>query len=264
MSKVYHAEDFYTVTQITFYTKRGFLVKSYEPCNGCTNDHCIRNVPLFATLNRDAMHALTAQMAHKTFKKGEVLVREGDRPLGFTVIREGSAKAYRTTVDGREQILYIFPENDYFGARFLFTEEEVPYSVEALEETKVCILSKEQFSSLLLEHSTVALQIIEAMANRMSRLELVLQSMGGRNAELRIASLLLEFKDTYGKMVDGSLEITLPLSREGLANYLGLARETLSRKIAQLEEDGIIKSVGAKTIRIVDLTRLQDLSVLSD
>lgn len=239
-------------------------MKSYEPCNGCTNDHCIRNVPLFATLNRDAMHALTAQMAHKTFKKGEVLVREGDRPLGFTVIREGSAKAYRTTVDGREQILYIFPENDYFGARFLFTEEEVPYSVEALEETKVCILSKEQFSSLLLEHSTVALQIIEAMANRMSRLELVLQSMGGRNAELRIASLLLEFKDTYAKMVDGSLEITLPLSREGLANYLGLARETLSRKIAQLEEDGIIKSVGAKTIRIVDLTRLQDLSVLSD
>ncbi|MDY0288211.1 MAG: Crp/Fnr family transcriptional regulator [Sphaerochaeta sp.] len=239
-------------------------MESYEPCNGCTNDHCIRNVPLFATLNREAMHALTAQMAHKTFKKGEILVREGDRPLGFTVIREGSAKAYRTTFDGREQILYIFPENDYFGARFLFTEEKVPYSVEALEETKVCILSKEQFSSLLLEHSTVALQIIEAMANRMSRLELVLQSMGGRNAELRIASLLLEFKDTYGRMNGEILEITLPLSREGLANYLGLARETLSRKMAQLEEDGIIESVGAKTIRIVDLTRLQDLSVLSD
>ncbi len=237
---------------------------SFEPCKGCENDLCIRNVPLFATLNREAMHALTAQMTHKTFKKGEVIVHEGDRPLGFTVIRTGSAKAYRTTFDGREQILYIFPENDYFGARFLFTEEKVPYSVEALEETKVCILSKDQFSTLLLQHSGVALQIIEAMANRMSRLELVMQSMGGRNAELRIASLLLEFKDTYGKKRGEYLEITLPLSREGLANYLGLARETLSRKMAQLEEEKIIQSIGAKTIRILDLERLQDLSVLVD
>jgi len=237
---------------------------SFEPCDGCSNDLCIRNVPLFATLDRESMHALTAQMTHKTFKKGEILVHEGDHPLGFTVIRGGSAKAFRTTFDGREQILYIFPENDYFGARFLFTEEKVPYSVEALEETKVCILSKEQFSSLLLEHSSVALQIIEAMANRMSRLELVLQSMGGRNAELRIASLLLEFKDTYGKRNGEYLEITLPLSREGLANYLGLARETLSRKLAQLEEEGIIESLGSKTIRIVDLARLQDLSVIVD
>lgn len=237
---------------------------SFGPCDGCNNDLCIRNVPLFATLEREAMHALTDQMTHKTFKKGEILVHEGDRPLGFTVIREGSAKAYRTTFDGREQILYIFPENDYFGARFLFTEEKVPYSVEALEETKVCILSKDQFSSLLLQHSGVALQIIEAMANRMSRLELVMQSMGGRNAELRIASILLEFKEAYGKMHGGYLEIALPLSREGLANYLGLARETLSRKMAQLEEDGIIESVGSKTIRILDLARLQDLSVTVD
>jgi len=239
-------------------------VNEFEPCNGCNNDLCMRNVPLFATLNREAMHALTSQMVHKTFKKGETIVHEGERPLGFTVIRAGSAKAYRTTFDGREQILYIFPENDYFGARFLFTEEKVPYSVEALEETRVCILSKEQFASLLLEHSGVALQIIEAMANRMSRLELVMQSMGGRNAELRIASLLLEFEDTYGKTNGEYLEITLPLSREGLANYLGLARETLSRKMAQMEEDGIIKSIGAKTIRIVDLARLKSLSLLVD
>ena len=95
----------------------------------------------------------------------------------------------------------------------------MPYSVEALEVTNVCILSKEQFSSLLIEHSGVALQIIEAMANRMSRLELVLQSMGGRNAELRIASLFWSKIPTGNK--NGVPEITLPLQVR-LANYLGL------------------------------------------
>jgi len=203
-------------------------------------------------------------MTHRTYKKGEILVREGDPALGFTVLREGSAKAYKTTFDGREQILYIFPQNDYFGARFLFTEEKVPYSVEALEETKVCILSKAQFAHLLAEYSSVALQIIEAMANRMSRLETAMQSMGGRNAELRIASLLLEFKDTYGQEKDGYVEINLPLSREGLANYLGIARETLSRKLTQLEEEKVIENIGSKTIRLLDVKRLTELSVVVD
>jgi len=208
----------------------------------------------------ETVHALTAQMEHKRYKKGEILVKEGDRAEGFTVIQNGSAKAYRITGDGREQILYIFPANDYYGARFLLTEEEVPYTVEALEECDVCILSTEHFRSLLLTQPKVAVEIIEAMANRMRVLESAMQSMGGRNAELRIASLLLEFRRPYGREVDGVTEITLPLSREGLANYLGLARETLSRKLNDLEEEGVITLVGSRVVRIEDLDRLLGLA----
>jgi CRP/FNR family transcriptional regulator len=208
----------------------------------------------------ETVHALTAQMEHKRYKKGEILVKEGDRAEGFTVIQNGSAKAYRITGDGREQILYIFPANDYYGARFLLTEEEVPYTVEALEECDVCILSTEHFRSLLLTQPKVAVEIIEAMANRMRVLESAMQSMGGRNAEIRIASLLLEFRLPYGREVDGVTEITLPLSREGLANYLGLARETLSRKLNDLEEEGVITLVGSRVVRIEDLDRLLGLA----
>ena len=235
-------------------------MESAEPCKDCTNDQCIRNVPLFASLNIEAVHALTAQMEHKRYQKGEILVREGDRADGFTVIRSGSAKAYRLSADGREQILYIFPVNDYYGARFLLTEEEVPYTVEALEECEVCILSKEHFRTLLFTQPEVAIEIIEAMANRMRVLESAMQSMGGRNADLRIASLLLEFRRPYGREVDGYTEIYLPLSREGLANYLGLARETLSRKLNDLEEEGIITLIGSRIVRLDDLERLLALA----
>ena len=232
-------------------------------CNTCQNDHCLRSVPLFATLGIDALHTLTIEMESYTYEKGDIIVREGQQAKIFTIIRSGSAKAYRTTSDGREQILYIFPANDYFGARFLFTEENVPYTVEALELTEVCILSKEHFTALLAQHSEVALAIIEAMANRMSRLEAAMQSMGGRNADIRIASFLLEFKNSYGTYNDGVLEIRLPLSREGLANYLGLARETLSRKLTQMEEDGILQMVGTKVIRILDLDSISQLCGIS-
>ncbi len=233
----------------------------HSTCTDCGNDQCIRSVPLFASLDPEFLHALTDEMEHRTYKKGELIVREGEPGQWFTVIREGSAKAYRITPDGREQILYIFPENDYFGARFLFTGDKVPYSVEALEETRVCMLSKSQFSHLLSEHSEIAMEIIEAMAKRMSRLESVMQSMGARNAEMRVAALLLDFKDSYGQMSGDYPIITLPLSREGLANYLGLARETLSRKFSQLEEEGIIESVGNKRVKILNLEALEELSL---
>ncbi|HPZ15824.1 MAG TPA: Crp/Fnr family transcriptional regulator [Sphaerochaeta sp.] len=232
-----------------------------ETCRNCkNNDQCIRNVPLFASLNRETVHALTAKMGHKRYQKGEIIVHEGDRAEGFTVIQKGSAKAYRMNADGREQILYIFPVNDYFGARFLLTEEEVPYTVEALEESEVCILSTEQFRTLLYTQPEVAIEIIEAMANRMRVLESAMQSMGGRNAELRIASLLIEFRRPYGREVDGYTVIDLPLSREGLANYLGLARETLSRKLNDFEEEGIITLIGARSVRINDRERIGELA----
>ncbi len=232
-------------------------------CKSCTNDQCIRSVPLFASLNHEAVHALTAQMEHKRYHKGDIIVREGDRAEGFTVIQKGSAKAYRLNADGREQILYIFPVNDYYGARFLLTEEEVPYTVEALEECEVCMLSKEQFRTLLYTQPEVAIEIIEAMANRMRVLESAMQSMGGRNADLRIASLLLEFRRPYGREVDAQTIIDLPLSREGLANYLGLARETLSRKLNELEEEGVITLIGARSVRIDDYDRLAALASAS-
>lgn len=230
----------------------------------CLEDLCLSKVPLFASLDHDSLVTITSQMQHKSYKKGETIIREGSLSMGFTVIQQGSAKAYRITGDGREQILYIFPTHDYFGARFLFTEEAVPYSVEALEDSHVCILSKKLLMQLLAEHPPVAIELIEAMANRMRRLELVIQSMGGRNAEMRIASLLLEFIDTYGRKTERGIEVTLPLSREGIANYLGIARETLSRKLTQMEEAGIIFFLDNRLMVVKNREILYGLSALAE
>lgn len=230
----------------------------------CLQDLCLSKVPLFASLDHDSLVTITSQMQHKSYKKGETIIREGSLSMGFTVIQQGSAKAYRITGDGREQILYIFPTYDYFGARFLFTEEAVPYSVEALEDSHVCILSKKLLMRLLAEHPPVAIELIEAMANRMRRLELVIQSMGGRNAEMRIASLLLEFIDTYGRKTGRGIEVTLPLSREGIANYLGIARETLSRKLTQMEEEGIISFLDNRLMVVENPEALRGLSALAE
>lgn len=86
----------------------------------------------------------------------------------------------------------------------------------------------------------------------MNRLENSMQSMGVRNVDARVSGLLLEFASKYGSQVPEGWMIRLPISREGIANYLGITRETVSRKLSQLENDGYIRTISNKTILILD------------
>jgi CRP/FNR family transcriptional regulator len=121
------------------------------------------------------------------------------------------------------------------------------------------MLSKEYFQKLLLQYSDIGIKIIEELGERMYRLEHVMESMGVRNVDIRIHSLLLDYMDKYGKEVPEGILIRLPISREGMANYLGITRETISRKLSQLENEGIIRSVTNKSIVILNRAALEEV-----
>jgi CRP/FNR family transcriptional regulator len=120
------------------------------------------------------------------------------------------------------------------------------------------MLTKEHFTQLLQHYPGIAIKIIEELGSRMSRLESAMQSMGVRSVDARISSLLLDFSGKYGKKVPEGILVRLPLSREGMANYLGVARETVSRKLGQLESEGIICSVSNKSLLILKESVLQE------
>lgn len=230
-----------------------------QQCTHCNNNLCIHKVPIFYNLDREDLFKITELIQHKSFKKGEIIFSHGDKVDSIIILNQGSAKAYKYTPDGREQILYVFSEGDFFGEQYLLTNRTAEYTVEALQAVKVCMLSKEQFEQLLLQHPNIAIKIIEQLGARMSRLERVMESMGVRSVDSRVYSLILEYTKEYGKMVPEGMLIRLPLSREGIANYLGIARETISRKLSQLESDGILRSVSNKSILILNVAALEEL-----
>ncbi len=230
-----------------------------QQCTHCNNNICIHKVPIFYNLDREDLFKIAELIQHKSFKKGEIIFSHGDKVDSIIILNRGSAKAYKYTPDGREQILYVFSEGDFFGEQYLLTNRTAEYTVEALQAVKVCMLSKEQFEQLLLQHPNIAIKIIEQLGARMSRLERVMESMGVRSVDSRVYSLILEYTKEYGKMVPEGMLIRLPLSREGIANYLGIARETISRKLSQLESDGILRSVSNKSILILNVAALEEL-----
>lgn len=212
---------------------------------------CIHKVPIFSPLNQDDLIKISRWIEHKEYKKGEILFHIGDTVDSIIIMNEGSAKAYKYTAEGREQILYVFSEGDFFGEQYLLSNQKAGYTVEALETVKVCMLTKSQFRHLLALYSDIAVKIIEELGLRMNRLENTMQSMGIRSVDARISTLLLDFAAKYGKETSEGLLIRLPLSREGIANYLGIARETVSRKLMQMENEGLIRSVSNKSLLLL-------------
>lgn len=234
------------------------MSESSQQCTYCKNKLCMHKVPIFNNLNHEDMFKISELIQHKSYRKGEAIFSLGDSLDSIVIINEGSAKAYKYTPEGREQILYLFTEGDFFGEQYLLAKRAAAFTVQALEAVKVCMLSREQFQKLLLQYPDMGIKIIEELGTRMYRLEHTMESMGIRNIDLRINSLLLDYTERYGKKVAEGVLIRLPLSREGMANYLGIARETISRKLSQLENEGIIRSVTNKSILILNQAALEE------
>ncbi|MDF2803329.1 MAG: hypothetical protein K0S61_3232 [Anaerocolumna sp.] len=234
-------------------------MKETNHCSHCLNKLCIHKVPIFTTLNHEDLIKISEVIEHREFKKGEALFHIGDAVNSIIIMNVGSVKAYKYTPDGREQILYVFSDGDFLGEQYLLSNQKAGYTVEALEKVKVCMLSKSQFYQLLTLHPDMGVKIIEELGIRMSKLENTLQSMGVRSVDARISSLLLDFSSKYGDKTKEGILIRLPLSREGMANYLGIARETVSRKLIQLENEGLIRSVTNKNLLILKEESLKNM-----
>ena len=233
-------------------------------CEHCFNSLCMHKVPIFSSLSHEDILKIADLITHRSYKKGESLLNEGDKCESLVIIQEGSAKAFKYTIDGREQILYVFSEGDFFGEQYLISSQVAAYKVEALEAVNVCMLSKSQFRKLLHSYPDIAVKIIEELGSRMTRLENALQSIGVRNIDARVSGLLLDYITQYGTVAKEGIVIRLPLSREGMANYLGVARETVSRKLGQLESENIIRSISNKSILVLNQGALEKIAGISE
>lgn len=227
-------------------------------CEHCQHKLCAKNVPIFSSLDAEEIEKVVSLIVRRKYSKGEIIVLEDSSLDSLVIINKGRVKAFRHTYEGKEQILYIFSEGDFFGEKNLIINQKATYSVEALEDTNICMISKADFKTLLKDYPAISYKIMEELCNRLIRLENAVESMSVKNVEARISSVLLEFANRYGKPHSKGILVELPLSREGIANYIGLTRETVSRKMSLLQEEGIIEMVGNKKIIIIDKEALED------
>jgi len=219
-------------------------------CSNCEHRLCAKKVPIFSTLNEEEMNKVVNLIIRRKYSKGEIIFLEESKLDSLIIINKGQVKAFRDTQEGKEQILYIFSGGDFLGEKNLLTNKKATYNTEALENTNVCMIRKEDFRQLLREYPEIGFKIMEELCNRLEHFENAIESMGTKDVDARVNSVLLEFASKFGKKTSKGILIELPLSREGIANYIGLTRETVSRKMSKLQDDGMIEMIGNKKVII--------------
>ncbi|MFL0270276.1 Crp/Fnr family transcriptional regulator [Candidatus Clostridium radicumherbarum] len=229
-------------------------------CEACTGRYCAKKAPIFSVLDSDQLVEVTSSIIRRKYKKGQIIFFEGDVSDKFYIINGGKIKIFKYTKEGKEQILYILSEGDFIGYLSLLKKGRFDYNAEALEDVNVCMLTKDDFDKIVKRTPEISLRILESLHDRLVSLENLVQTLSTKDIETRIAAILKNFAREFGKEEAKGIVIEMPLSREEMANYIGVTRETMSRKLTSMEDDGTIELVGNKKIIIKDLQLLEELS----
>ncbi len=211
----------------------------------------LRQSSIFHTLNDDELVELSRLAIEHRFAPDEFIFWEGDTPDWFYIIAEGKVKVLKYSSLGKEFIIAFFEPGEMFGEVAVFENKPYPASAQAIAETKVLGIKRDDFLSFLVNRPQVALRIINVLGGRLRDAHSRLRDLAGERVEQRLARTLL--------MLSSKLGPNLPFTRQELADMAGTTTETAIRILSQLKDRGIIRSVRGKII-ILNETKLQLLS----
>jgi len=228
-------------------------------CLNCKNNLCISKVSVFNTLEYEDMLEIARMIGHREYKKGEFLCHEGDKTSMLFVVNSGKVKLSKFNVEGKEQILNIISDGEIFGEYYLFMDfEPYNFSAIALTDVKICTLVKQDMDYILLKYPKISHKILQEVSKKMIGAENLAQNLSTINTDSKVHYVLKEIAQKYGTEHEKKIRLELPITREEMANYAGVTRETMSRKLSALEQEGIIETVGNKIIIINDIEYLED------
>lgn len=214
-------------------------------------DYCAKRVPLFHSLSNEEIEKITKKVKHQYFEKGQLLTAEGQCADSLSIIHSGKVKLVKLTVHGKEQILHLLANGDFFGERNLFTNKEGNnFSAYAMEDTKICLLSKKDFDELMLANPEISMKLLKTIMDRLSHTEDLAKILATKDPEVRVAHLLNEFCTKFGTATEKGILIDLPITREEISNYVGLTRETISRKLSKFADMDLLTIIGNKQILV--------------
>lgn len=228
-------------------------------CESCSGKYCAKKVYIFSILQENELKEVIKLILRRKYKKGQILFFEGDVSDKLFIINKGKVKIYKNTKEGKEQILYILTEGDFIGDLSLLKKGLFEFNAEALEDVSVCILTKDDFDGIIKKNPEITLKMLEYVHDRLVSVENLVQTLSTKDVESRLASLLIGFIKEFGSEAANGTILEMPLSREEMANYIGITRETISRKLTSLQDEGIVELIGNKKIIIKDIDTLKNM-----
>lgn len=188
----------------------------------------------------------------KEVKEGQVVARQGDPSETLYFVVSGAVKVYKTSVDGKEQILHIAQKGESFGDIGIFDNGPAPASMAALTPTLLYQVRKNDLHAILRKCPTVAMNALRALAERVRRDSRLVEELSFGQVMNRVARLLLK----YMEWETGS---GIRLTQQDMANMVGSSREMVNKSLRYMEDREALRTT-RKGIQIINRRILENIA----
>lgn len=232
------------------------LAVSFElDCADCP----IRHRAVCARCEADELVTLDSMKYYRQFKAGQTIMWAGeDMPFVASVIH-GIATLSQSMEDGRRQMVGLLLPSDFIGRP---GRERSHYDVVATTDITLCCFQRKPFERLMKQTPHLGQRLLEMTLDELDAAREWMVLLGRKTAREKISSLLAIFARREAALQPQSTELgisfELPMTREAMADYLGLTLETVSRQISALKKAGVIALEGKRRVVILDLDQLLD------
>lgn len=215
---------------------------------------------LFASLDEYSKSIIRQTSICKSYKKGDLIYEEGNKPFGLICLITGKAKIVKKGVSGRDQIVRMAKPVGFIGYRAFFADENHIASAEVLEDSIVCIMKTELILGIVRSNSDIAMNVIRALATDLGFSNRRTVTLTQKHIRGRLAESLLVLKETYG-YEDDNRTLKVRLSREDIANLSNMTTSNAIRTLSNFASEGLLELNG-KQIKILDMETIERVSNL--
>ncbi|MDO5027631.1 MAG: Crp/Fnr family transcriptional regulator [Bacillota bacterium] len=222
-------------------------------CDFCqSRDHCLSKVNLFKELGVDESKSIYLTAKHVDYEKNQRVFSLQEPIDKILIVRYGKIKTLIYDEEGRENILKIYLPGDIIGEDSIFLEKSYEADGLAIEKTGLCQVDKDTLRQILVTDINFSTEMIKNLSQKLYESEKLLEILSIKDAYKRLAAFLA-YRSSLTKT--GLVE----LNQENIASSINMSRETVSRKLSQLEEAGYIELLAYKKIKIKNLPGLINL-----
>jgi CRP/FNR family transcriptional regulator len=215
-----------------------------------------KQTELLRDLDDNIVRSLASHSIEKRLGRDEILFVGGEPAKGIYVIESGAVRAYRSSPEGREQIIHIERAVTTIAEVPVFDNGNYPSTVAGEEPTVLHFLSKEDVMKAAVEHPAIALAAARLMASRLRKCAELVETLSLREVGQRLASWLITEARSQGIKSRDGVRLQLQLTHSQLAARIGTVREVVTRTLIRLEDNGMIIHKDREII-IPDLAALE-------
>jgi CRP-like cAMP-binding protein len=194
----------------------------------------IKSIPYFSGLDQEGLDSIRKRLFEKKAERGEMLLFEGEPADNLYFVVNGAVKVFKTSADGKEQILQIIRPGESFNDVPVFSGGLNLASAEAMGPVVLHLMKKSELEKIIHNYPQVALNAIQILSQRVRHLVSLVEDLSFRNVTGRVAKVLLEYAG------DGAGERPR-LTQQEMAAMIGTAREMVGRALKTLEAEGSIR-----------------------